>query len=40
MADKMNEMHIPAEKFTFVNQGERISDKRFEDKPIGYFKDA
>ncbi len=40
MADKMNEMHIPTEKFAFVNQGERISDKRFEDKPIGYFKDA
>ncbi len=31
---------IPKEKFTFVHQGERISDKKFEDKPIGYFKDA
>lgn len=32
--------HIPAEKFTFVNTGERLSDQKFEDKPIGYFKDA
>lgn len=32
--------HIPLEKFEFVNQGERISDQKFEDKPIGYFKDA
>ncbi len=33
-------LNIPAEKFAFVNQGERISDKKFDDKPIGYFKDA
>lgn len=32
--------HIPAEKFRFVNEGERLTDKKFEDKPIGYFKDA
>jgi len=32
--------HIPKEKFTFVNEGERLSDQKFEDKPIGYFKDA
>lgn len=31
---------IPKEKFSFVHDGERISDKKFEDKPIGYFKDA
>ena len=31
---------IPAEKFRFVNQDERIHDKKFDDKPIGYFKDA
>lgn len=31
---------VPKEKFEFVNHGERISDKKFEDKPIGYFKDA
>ena len=32
--------NIPKEKFAFVHDGERISDKKFEDKPIGYFKDA
>lgn len=31
---------IPAEKFKFVNQGERLTDQKFEDKPVGYFKDA
>lgn len=40
MAEQNNYQSIPAEKFTFVNRGERISDKKFEDKPIGYFKDA
>lgn len=41
----MSEMYnstakIPPEKFEFVHNGERIADKKFEDKPIGYFKDA
>ena len=31
---------IPKEKFEFVNIGERLSDKKFDDKPISYFKDA
>ena len=31
---------IPKEKFAFVHDGERISDKKFDDKPVGYFKDA
>ena len=31
---------IPKEKFAFANTGDRISDEKFEDKPIGYFKDA
>ncbi len=31
---------IPKEKFAFVNEGERLHDKKFEDKPIGYFRDA
>ena len=35
-----NKYNIPKEKFAFVHEGERISDKKFEDKPIGYFKDA
>ena len=39
MADK-NYNHIPKDKFAFVNEGERLSDQKFEDKPIGYFKDA
>ena len=41
----MSEMYngtakIPPEKFEFVHSGERIADKKFGDKPIGYFKDA
>ena len=40
MAENKNYNHIPKEKFAFVNQGERLSDQKFEDKPIGYFKDA
>ena len=39
MAEK-NFNHIPKDKFTFVNEGERLTDQKFEDKPIGYFKDA
>ena len=39
MAEK-NMNHIPKDKFTFVNEGERLTDQKFEDKPIGYFKDA
>ena len=38
MAEKYT--HIAKEKFAFVHDGDRISDKKFEDKPIGYFKDA
>ncbi len=41
MADKnMKLNHIDKSRFEFVNHGERISDKKFEDKPVGYFKDA
>ena len=32
--------HIDPAKFAFVNENEILHDKRFEDKPIGYFKDA
>lgn len=32
--------NIPKEKFQLANQGERISDKKFDSKPIGYFADA
>ena len=31
---------IPCEKFEFVSCGERIADRKFEDKPVGYFRDA
>lgn len=32
--------NIPKEKFNFVQTGERLTDKKFVDKPVGYFKDA
>ena len=31
---------IPPEKFKFVQMNKRLYDKKFETKPIGYFKDA
>ena len=31
---------IPKEKFAFANTGDKIRDQKFEDKPIGYFRDA
>lgn len=40
MAEKNTNMHIPQEKFRFVHDGERLHDKKFDDKPVGYFKDA
>ena len=39
----MNEQKIPdipAEKFRFIQQDEKIHDERIKTKPIGYFKDA
>lgn len=38
--NKKNYDNIPLEKFAFVQADEKILDKKFEDKPIGYFKDA
>ncbi len=38
--NKNNIPDIPQEKFAFANTNERISDKKFVDKPVGYFKDA
>ncbi len=32
--------NIPQEKFRLVDRGERISDKKFENKAVGYFQDA
>lgn len=41
MAEKNNQLnHIDKSRFVFVNHGERITDKKFDDKPVGYFKDA
>ena len=38
--DKNINMNIPKDKFHFIHDGERIHDKKLDDKPIGYFKDA
>lgn len=40
MMDNMNYKQIPAEKFAFAQQNERIHDKKIASKPVGYFKDA
>ena len=40
MANELNINSIPKDKLVFANTGERIKDQKFEDKPIGYFKDA
>ena len=40
MAENKYNLNIPKEKFAFVNEGERLRDKKFDDKPIGYLKDA
>lgn len=31
---------LPPEKFVFVQEGTKLSDKKFDTKPVGYFKDA
>ena len=33
-------MNIPADRFEPAVRDEKIFDKKFESKPIGYFKDA
>ena len=35
MAENKNNLNIPKDKFAFVNEGERLRDKKFDDKPIG-----
>lgn len=40
MANMNNNYNIPVEKLQFANVGDKIHDQKFEDKPIGYFKDA
>ena len=39
MADNVKKNLTP-DQFEFVNINERLTDKKFDDKPIGYFKDA
>ena len=40
-ANKNNQYtSIPREKFAFVNAGEHLSDKKFEDKPISFLRDG
>ena len=31
---------IPMEKFKFANKAEKVSDKKFETKPVSYAKDV
>ena len=40
MSKLQNINNIPAEKFAFANNDDKIFDAKFSDKPIGYFKDA
>ncbi|MFO7969612.1 MAG: ABC transporter permease [Candidatus Izemoplasmatales bacterium] len=40
MADKRKEERIDKSQFEFVQAEEKIYDKKFQTKPIGYFKDA
>lgn len=40
MKNKNDYMNIPKEKFKMVNEGQRLTDTKFEDKPVGYLKDA
>ena len=40
MAKEININSIPKEKLALANLGDHIKDQKFDDKPIGYFKDA
>ncbi len=40
MAKQIDIYSIPKEKLAFAEQGAHIKDQKFDDKPIGYFKDA
>ena len=39
-ADQFEKIKIDKEKFEFVNDKDRITDKKLDDKPISYLKDA
>jgi len=38
--ENIKDIKIDPSKFSFVNEADKLHDKKFEDKPIGYFKDA
>ena len=40
MAKEMNINLIPKDKLVLADRGDHIKDQKFDDKPIGYFKDA
>ena len=40
MEKEFNINSIPKEKLALANLGDHIKDQKFEDKPVGYFKDA
>ena len=40
MAKEFNINSIPKEKLALANLGDHIKDQKFDDKPVGYFKDA
>ena len=40
MAKDNKNLVIPKEKFAFVNAGEHLTDKKFDDKPVSYMRDA
>ncbi len=40
MSNKKNNLNIPAEKFRFVSDSERLHDQKFDTKQVSYFRDA
>jgi len=40
MNDMNNIPAIPKEKLAFANLDDRLTDKKFDSKPVSYFKDA
>ena len=40
MDKKLNIASVPKDKLVFANRDANIKDQKFDDKPIGYFKDA
>ena len=38
--ENLHQNEIPKDEFVFANAGERITDKRLEEKPVGFLKDT